>query len=214
MAIFQKIKRLLGTKQTHQNYWDQRAARFGERSVVNINDNSSLEEITNFQEGVIFPILKAHLLGNEKTILDFGCGPGRFTAKLAKITGARAFGADTTKKLVELARKNDDLSNYFLIKKNKLPLADFSIDVVWICLVMGGIPQEKLTAVVAEINRVLTSNGLMVLIENTSIASGSNFWSCRSTEEYFKLFEFIDLKETGNYKELGHDISIMIGRKR
>src|SRR5258706_9271230 len=105
-ALLARAKNLLGIHPSYQNYWDQRADNLGERSVINIKLSAPLEEITANQEKEIFPVLKKSLNGNERTLLDFGCGAGRFTQKLAEFTGAKVVGVDTTRALINLARNN------------------------------------------------------------------------------------------------------------
>ncbi len=45
---------------------------------------------TCFQKDRLFPVLRDQLTGGERTILDFGCGPGRFTPDLAQMIDGKA----------------------------------------------------------------------------------------------------------------------------
>lgn len=68
-------------------YWEQRARQYGRRSVIDIrHSEDELETVTKMQKKKIFPHLKRYLKGDEKLILDFGCGHGRFVSDLARIT--------------------------------------------------------------------------------------------------------------------------------
>ncbi len=214
MKLINKIKKILGVRKSHLSYWKQRAKNMGERSVINLKYKIPLNEITDYQERKIFPYLVSNLKGNEKLLLDFGCGSGRFTNRLALVTGAKSIGLDPTDSLIKIARENDSKNKYIISKNNKIPLPDATIDIVWICLVMGGIAENKMNLVVYEIERVLKNGALLMLIENTSAISNSEYWSYRTPEAYLTLFKTIDLTIVGSYKEVDEEITIMLGRKK
>ena len=91
------------------------------------------------------------LTGNEKTILDFGCGVGRFSAPLAKISNCKVIAVDPIEHLIKMAPKDDNVE-YQVIQEGILPLDDASIDVIWVCLVLGSITNtEDLKQTVSEI---------------------------------------------------------------
>jgi SAM-dependent methyltransferase len=84
-------------------YWKKRAKKFGFRSVFNItHTESELAEVTAMQIREIFPHFLSSLKGDEKIVLDFGCGPGRFTTKLAETIHGKAIGVDPVKELLVL----------------------------------------------------------------------------------------------------------------
>ena len=185
----------------------------GEKSVVSLKYNTSVEEITAYQERMIFPVISKALNGSEKILLDFGCGTGRFTRQLARLIGGRAIGADPIMELLDMARQGDPINEYVLISNNRIPIDDASVDAIWICLVMGGIPETQLTAIVQELKRVLRPNGLVLLIENTSALPNSTHWTYRTRERYQEIFDFARLTVSGGYQEVDEDITIFTGRK-
>ncbi len=65
----------------------------------------------------------------------------------------------------------------------------------------------------AEINRVLRKDGLLFLVENTTVKSNGGHWVFRSTDEYIDMFPFMKLVHLHDYFDLGERISIMAGRK-
>ncbi len=76
-------------------YWERRARAMGERAVTNASaSKADLTRIAAEQRRIMFPILQSELAGDERLILDFGCGPGRFTAELATLIGGREVGVD------------------------------------------------------------------------------------------------------------------------
>jgi len=192
-------------------YWEDRVRMYGPRSVLNVEHaNDNMDKITRMQEREIFPLFRSQLNGTEKVILDFGCGPGRFTVQLAEMICGKTIGVDPMRGLLRKAPKSSNVS-YRCIRNNELPFPDNSLDAIWCCLVMGGIAEPRKT--VSEFCRVLCPTGLMFLIENTSDKPSGKFWKYRSIEQYIALFDFVRLIHLHDYTDAGERISIMGGRK-
>jgi SAM-dependent methyltransferase len=213
----QKIKRIISEyiiSRPVLSYWKKRAKQYGRWAVLNISHSEEeLEAVTQMQKEKMFPFLKQELKGDEKIILDLGCGPGRFTPDLAKIIQGKAVGVDPIKDFIDMAPRSGNVT-YRLMKESVIPLDENSVDVVWICLVLGGIINERvLRNVVSEVNRILKNGGLIMLIENTSEKKDQEYWKFRSVAFYQSLFEFAKLKHFSDYYDLGERISIMAGRK-
>jgi ubiquinone/menaquinone biosynthesis C-methylase UbiE len=206
------VARLLRRKYpTPFQYWENRVRTYGPRSVLHVaHANEDLEEITRMQEREIFPHFRLQLNGHEKVILDFGCGPGRFTVQLAEMIHGEAIGLDPMRELLRRAPKNPNVS-YWYVRSNRLPLADKSVDVIWCCLVVGGIAEPEDT--ISELCRVLRPHGLMFLVENTSDRPNGEFWKYRSVDHYIALFGFANLVHLHDYTDVGERISVMAGRK-
>jgi hypothetical protein len=102
---------------------------------------------------------------------------------------------------------------YRLMWPGKIPVATASIDLVWICLVLGGLQGKVLTSTLREIDRVLKPDGLTFLVENTTSIASSGFWTFRSIGEYRVILPGISLQHLGDYVDLGERISIFAGRK-
>jgi ubiquinone/menaquinone biosynthesis C-methylase UbiE len=49
---------------------------------------------------ILFPLLQSQLTGTECNLLDFGCGPGRFTTDLAELISGKAVGVDVVPDLL------------------------------------------------------------------------------------------------------------------
>lgn len=216
-CIFFKYGRLiLGKKKKIKglSYWEDRAKKYGKCSVINIEYcEEKYDSITKMQKDILFPLLKEQLQGYEKLILDFGCGPGRFTGDLADLIHGHTLGVEPVKKMIDLAPRGENVE-YILIDNN-IAVKDESIDIVWICLVLGGIKDElELKNSVKEIKRILKKNGLIFLVENTSEKKDKNYWKYRSVKMYQTLFYFADLKHLSDYLDKGERISVMAGRKR
>lgn len=194
------------------DYWENRAKQFGKRAVFNIaHTEEELEKVTLMQKREIFPQLKKVLKGNEKMILDFGCGSGRFTKDLAELIDGESIGVDPIKSLIDLAPAGDNVE-YKIMNEGRIPLEDHSIDIVWICLVLGGITKDKiLRETILEIKRALRPGGVVFLVENTSDKISSDRWIFRSVKEYQELFPFVKIKHLSDYFDCGEKISIMAG---
>jgi len=195
------------------NYWRNRARQHGKRSVLNLaHGEEEFETVTDHQTQLLFPLLKSELTGFENTVLDFGCGPGRFTHGLAELIGGSATGVDITPELLALAPKSP-LVSYKCIGTDALPFHDSSFDVVWTCLVLGGIPNGQVEKSISEIQRVLRPGGLFFYVENTAKVANADYWFFRDECTYLQLAAFCNPKKLGVYVDMGQNISVFAGRK-
>ncbi len=212
---FRSLVRLIpGRKRSDLRWWDRQASRYGPRSVLHSeHSEAEMAQVTEWQKGILFPLLRQQLRGTERECLDFGCGPGRFTPDLAELVGGRVVGVDPTRALLANAPRSKRVE-YRLMEGGTIPADDSSVDVVWICLVLMCITDEwALRRSVAEIGRVLRPDGLLFLVENTESRENLRHLSYRSVEEYQSLFTFAKLEHAGDYHDLGERISILTGRK-
>jgi len=71
-----------------------------------------------------------------ETILDLGCGTGRFSEALAKHFQAKVIGLDPSKKMLEQARKKqvDSRVRYEHGRAEAIPLPDGSVDLVFMSM--------------------------------------------------------------------------------
>ncbi len=195
-------------------YWNLRALYYGRRSVLHVGHRpEDYDAVTRKQREILFPLLAGQLQGHEQLIVDFGCGPGRFTRELATLIDGDSIGVDPIRGLLRKAPPGDR-TQYRVIRQGRIPLADASVDVFWVCLVLGGIVREQQARQAArEIDRCLKSGGLLFLVENTADARSTNQWCFRSVEQLNQLFPAMGLQKIGQYDDLGQAISVMAGRK-
>ena len=74
--------------------WQTLASDCGGYSVIDSrHPPEEFDYVTKRQKEILFPLLRQLLDGNERTILDFGSGPGRFTGDLAELTQTPVSGA-------------------------------------------------------------------------------------------------------------------------
>jgi len=127
----------------------------------------------------------------------------------------KAIGIDPVRKFIEEARTRSLQAEveYHVTEETGIPLPNHAVDVVWVCLVLGGLQGALLESAVLEIERVLRPGGLLFLIENTSEMKGHAHWTFRSAEDYIALFPKVTLQDGHSYDDLGQRISIIAGRK-
>lgn len=215
--LLRRLQARLGLRpapRTLREYWRDRADRLGAMAVVNTGYGpEELAGVTARQWEVLLPLLRSRLRGDEAVALDFGCGPGRFTADLAAAIGGRAIGVDPVPRLLELAPASERVEYRLLGEDGRIPVETGSVDVAFVCLVLGGIVDAgELRAAVAELERVLRPGGLVFLVENTTDRQDAPYWAYRSAADYAALFPFARLEPAGSYAELGETITVLAGR--
>src|SRR5262245_25287736 len=108
MSIFKKSKPQSKAPENTLDYWRTRAKKFGKQAVISIDHSAQeFDGIKDRDKNILFPFLKPYLTGREETILDFGCGVGRFTEELSKLAGCKVIGVDPTEELLSLAQKSE-----------------------------------------------------------------------------------------------------------
>lgn len=194
-------------------YWENRANRLGARAVVNLgHPEERLDSVTQHQTDILMPLLRKRLEGSESLVIDYGCGPGRFTLQLHETTGARVVGVDPIQSLLDLAPRAQGVE-YRRIEGGRIPADTHSADVVFICLVLGGVvPGRDLRQALREIERVVRPGGLVFLVENTSDRPNAAHWHFRAVEDYRQMFPFAPLTHLRDYDDLGETISVLAGR--
>lgn len=195
--------------------WTERARTFGARCVVNLSYSANeFDEVTKRQKGVLFPLLMDALSGNEKTVLDFGCGPGRFSGDLAALTGARVVAFDVCEELVRLAPAGQNVEFLASSTEEFFQIYPDRFDVIWVCLVLGGLPDSTLLPLADLLTEKLNDGGLLFLVEHTSeTKAGNDFWKFRKIEAYKELFPTIELNVVGSYLDYDEEVSILTGRQ-
>lgn len=217
VSVLQRARRFIARRilrRSALHMWQGRARQYGARAVLHISHTTDeMEAVTRMQKSLILPLLAQQLRGDEKSILDVGCGPGRFTPDLAEIIHGKAIGVDPIQDFLDMAPRNANVE-YRRMKPGVLPVGTGSVDVVWICLVLGGLTEERvLRSTVVEVQRVLAPSGLLLLVENTSEKQDGDYWKFKPVSHYQTLFDFAELRHLSDYYDLGERISILAGRQ-
>jgi len=88
-------------------------------------------------------VISSHVKGQQiETILDLGCGTGRFTEALAVRFDAEVIGVDPSKKMLAQARSksSDGRIRYEHGRGESILLPDNSVDLVFISMILVIIP--------------------------------------------------------------------------
>ncbi|MEK6322980.1 MAG: class I SAM-dependent methyltransferase [Acidobacteriota bacterium] len=97
------------------------------------------------------------------TVLDLGCGTGRFASLVAERFAARVIGLDLSIGMLQAARRGLARSNpvYAAARGDYLPLADSSCDLAWLSQVIHHIPDR--VACARELRRVVRPDGYVLI---------------------------------------------------
>jgi SAM-dependent methyltransferase len=101
------------------------------------------------------------------TILDLGCGTGRFTDAMAVHFNADVLGLDPSVKMLAVARakRHAGRVRYVLARAEAIPLAPGSLDVVFMSMSFHHFSDQRLAA--AECRRVLRARGAVFVRTGT-----------------------------------------------
>ncbi|MEM6734065.1 MAG: class I SAM-dependent methyltransferase, partial [Myxococcota bacterium] len=126
-----------------------------------------------------------------KTILDVGCGEGRYARKL-KARGAKLTGIDPVPAFVEHARSLDSESRYVVGTAASLPFEDDSFDLVLSYLSLVDIVDLETAA--AEMTRVLRCPGKLVIVTLSNLASTTTGWvkDAHGKKLYRKVYRYME----------------------
>lgn len=198
------------TKSKHK-YWEGRARKYGKRAVLNLSHSKSeIKNITNYQIDQIFPHLEIYKSQEVEQILDYGCGPGRFSRELAEFFDAKVLAVDPIKRFLKMAPKHP-LVEYKVLDIENIN-SDTKFDVIWICLVLGGLEDEEVREVQMLLESISKKGTLLCLVENTADKDDAEHWKFRTSKYYQKIFDKYNLKVKNTYLDIEEEISVMIGK--
>jgi ubiquinone/menaquinone biosynthesis C-methylase UbiE len=113
-------------------------------------------------------VVAAHVdAGQVRSILDLGCGTGRFSGALSGRFGADVIGIDPSRKMLGEARRNQDRSRVFYAcgSAEALPLDANSVDAIFISMAFHHFTDPMMAA--RECRRVLRNRGRLCLRTGT-----------------------------------------------
>lgn len=149
--------------------------------------NDMLEEMLGFH--FLFEIIQSDK--SIKTILDYGCGPGKVSARLAALKrDYDVIAVDESPNMLEIAlskRKHEQI-DYRLISNDSMPfLADNSIDCAIICFVIiNNGDENRIQKIINEVYRVLKPNGKFLILDSNPEAVGIKFTTFQNGDKKVK----------------------------
>lgn len=140
-----------------------------------LNPETFLRDLDRQDIGARYEInrLAIDILGDVKgkTILDYGCGDGRFGVWFAQLGAGQVNGFDLSANAIDLARERArrngvaERTEFQQMRAHALEYADETFDLVFGNLVMHHIPAEQLEECGREAHRILRKNGKAVFVE-------------------------------------------------
>jgi ubiquinone/menaquinone biosynthesis C-methylase UbiE len=160
-------------------------------------ENSNIYKIfsdSEDKEHIIWNYIKP--LVTQKTVLDLGCGNGRYLQKINEVSSS-CVGVDQS---IEQICQSDYKLPFVCTNAAHLPFNDNSFDVIVSCWVLGTILNlEKRNLVMNEAKRVLKKDGIFLMIENDT---PSEFEFYRGRHLNNKTQEYNDWILSNNFSEL------------
>ena len=161
--------------------WDELAKNKSFKAVIDPLDSIGIKNslIDQIQWNAISKNLKRN-----GSILDFGCGVGRFAQRLVD-RGLKYYGVDTSTAMIESAKELNSLNNAEFIYSNHLPLP-FPDGHFNVCLSVGVLQYlmeqrgKGEGDVFSELARVIAPGGQLLIIEQAS-ASGKSSGSVNTS---------------------------------
>jgi ubiquinone/menaquinone biosynthesis C-methylase UbiE len=178
-----------------KDFWDITATRFGQKdglkAVLHPSSKGLLNWYTDFVQKNALKKTFRSLSG--KTVLDIGCGVGRWTTILSK-TSSNIVGIDLSKQMLKNAKLRNTRekahAQFVLASATQLPFADHTFDSILSVTVLQHITKEALfRSAVVEILRTIKSGGKAVLLEYnyaTKIVSNQFPTVAHNYQEHFK----------------------------
>jgi ubiquinone/menaquinone biosynthesis C-methylase UbiE len=141
------------------------------RSKLDVNDlRKSLSFL--FNRNSVIERIVSHLKPNSR-ILDFGCGQGLLSCKLA-LKNFKVYGVDISPDALEIANKLAEKlgckPGFHLIKENILPFVDKYFDAVLCVWTLHEVPHEQIPKISKELHRILRKKGTVFIIDQKQVA--------------------------------------------
>jgi SAM-dependent methyltransferase len=182
---------------------------------------AQLDAETERQAGVIFPLIRERMRGDERRLLDYGCGAGRFTGHLANLLpvgGDKSrfvMGYDPCLELLELAPASAGI-----VWDRSAPAAFFerwqnTFDLTFTAMVLGS-PLLDISETVKGLVGVTTKGGMICAVDHmTDEQPTGKWWRFRPDYFYINLFASygVMLEKVGDDRQLSNPVSILVGRR-
>ena len=146
------------------------------------------------------------------SVLDFGCGTGRFSEYLAKEIGAYV-GCDLSQQMLCHAESRFPELSFVKNTAATLPFSDNQFASLFVCETLQHIPDDLLPLVAKELRRVVRERGRVLILENTQRLRTRHDWErqlvYRTPLEYQQLFPGVTPR--GSFDIEGEPYTLLAG---
>ncbi|MFL1676625.1 class I SAM-dependent methyltransferase [Paenibacillus dendritiformis] len=142
--------------------------------------NDILEQTLGFR--FVFDLLKNVPAG--KRVLDYGCGPGKVSYRLAETSDVQVIAVDESRHMLDIAmqKRSHPRVDYSHIEQDRLTfLEDNSVDGAMTCYVfINTSSRERIARIIGEIHRVLAPGASYVILDTHPDSTGIDFSTFRN----------------------------------
>ena len=176
-----------------QEFWDDRAKKFQNTPSTTLSISAHDEEYKKYkdvlQRRAVFKLLK---LDKTMTVLDVGCGVGRWSFLVAPQV-KKVYATDISNEMVKIAKdiqKEKKIENieFLQAKVEKLPVKDAQIDAAISITVLQHVKDEDIDFAINELARVCKSGSKVCILESTLEKARSSYLYPRSLKKWTELF--------------------------
>ncbi|TFG35106.1 MAG: class I SAM-dependent methyltransferase, partial [Parcubacteria group bacterium] len=165
-------------KQEEIKYYDEKALG----QIKNLSESGNLTDFEDFNPGILnsFSFCYQWLEKNcrDKKVLDYGCGNGVHTVKIAKTNPEKVIGIDLSEKSLEIAQERAVKENlesrieFLKMDCEKMEFPDKYFDIIFDGGTFSSLDTER---AYPELSRVLKKDGYLIGIETFGHNPFTNF---------------------------------------
>ena len=204
----------------NKEYWVDRYGRMeAERVVGNVSWNADKYKKENDEwESKIRPFLDKIKIDGQSSLLDFGCGIGRWIPMLGEYC-THYYGTDIMESAIDRAMKvksKNEFSFFGEIEDEKIPNIAPKYNTIYTCVVLQHVVDDNvLREYVKQFYDLLDDDGHALIVENVSKNKDKNYIKFRDKEFYITLFEKTGFKlvEKESFISTSEEHCIMLFKK-
>ena len=163
-----------------QPEFDQYASQYQEIHNKNLSQLGESSEFFDEHKVLELKDLLEQLgrAGQSLSLIDYGCGIGKTYPHMKRLLPAVSYlGVDLSSKSIEQAKLSHQNPAGFsvLSSDGSIPVADQSVDIVFLACVVHHIPPVERQKVFKEIFRVLKSQGFIFIVEHNPLNPATQY---------------------------------------
>lgn len=149
-----------------KTYWNAKAkSAKGDHTLASCGNNEYENQCMHqAQLHALTTVIDQQIDIKDKTILDFGCGSGRWVEFFCNL-GAKYIGVDISEEMIELSKSRYPDNSFITLKDHKIPLETDSCDFVFSIAVIHHNRPAQQEEMLGEIARILKPGGYLFLFE-------------------------------------------------